>query len=831
MTALTSMGQPLKPRRLYDKTGMPCKLLEDEKLHHAVRSSPCQSVDDTDRGLKPLDGNQIMANPQSTVEAGGSPASERNHVPLAEDASKTIEFLRARLLSERAASRAARQQAQQIARKVSELQSRLDLEMEQRKKAEVAAEEVFAVLKSKGLTTEHMSYAQARKSGLEEGILLPHDSNNLVDTERESSQNACHTISRLGADSLDIPMLVAGITRDVQRGNDFVGKVDTQRNAEESMQPFKEAEKDCKLDSKDNSLEVWDPAISDLVKEQQEIAPEDCEKVMGSQTNKPAGERDTIAKKLNAMLHKLEEEVDNLSDEQPLKFKLQGWVDHIVNVLEREVPSLKSGFPLVDPGKLYCSDASSPVIQGAAECDNASSSCLYTQVGRNMLHSELESLNHVEGLVKLLGKVNADVLRLVESELPLANQLQLLEEVEKKVDSTDASLSLIKMFKLSNSTSKDTNDDMQEKEKNPADNVVSPLSKIRGAVRSVHGNLHPWVSPPSVNFLSNEVMPHRSHASSDTLKEVYTKGAESDMGFLGGLVTLKQKPQVPIYSEVLGMSQVVTGAEWIYPTEAPSPRKSDDSWTGEIAKTRPVIGQWQVYESLPQATISDSEKQARLGTRGIYTHNSFMNDLAHDNIGQNIDFHRNPSAEAAFVGHGNLEFKRRHSYHASKKYGQGREQPLLSPFDDGFELNFQKPRQTRAYALMDDKNGRLGDVLKALHLAREQVKDDESLVSCFEDRVGPSMPTVGTIERSVDNHGDERWQVPYGGHRCRSDVVGQAPIVHLPTSPSSDHGFPALERQDGLRRSNSVSTNFMMPAYLQPRGKVHLGNGITLYTD
>ncbi|KAJ0976764.1 hypothetical protein J5N97_012238 [Dioscorea zingiberensis] len=60
----------------------------------------------------------------------------------------TIEFLRARLLSERSLSRTAKQRADQLAKKVFELEEQLRVVCIQRKKAEKAAAEVLAILES-----------------------------------------------------------------------------------------------------------------------------------------------------------------------------------------------------------------------------------------------------------------------------------------------------------------------------------------------------------------------------------------------------------------------------------------------------------------------------------------------------------------------------------------------------------------------------------------------------------------------------------------------------------------------------------------------------------
>ncbi|KAF0927478.1 hypothetical protein E2562_033554 [Oryza meyeriana var. granulata] len=68
-----------------------------------------------------------------------------------ETTAMTIDFLRARLLSERSVSRAAKERADQLARRVAELEEQLRAVTAQRRKAERAAGEVLAILESQGL--------------------------------------------------------------------------------------------------------------------------------------------------------------------------------------------------------------------------------------------------------------------------------------------------------------------------------------------------------------------------------------------------------------------------------------------------------------------------------------------------------------------------------------------------------------------------------------------------------------------------------------------------------------------------------------------------------
>ncbi|KAL6977170.1 hypothetical protein U1Q18_025964 [Sarracenia purpurea var. burkii] len=63
----------------------------------------------------------------------------------------TIEFLRARLLSERSVSRTARQRADELAKRVVELEQQLKIVSLQRKKAEKATENVLSILENHGI--------------------------------------------------------------------------------------------------------------------------------------------------------------------------------------------------------------------------------------------------------------------------------------------------------------------------------------------------------------------------------------------------------------------------------------------------------------------------------------------------------------------------------------------------------------------------------------------------------------------------------------------------------------------------------------------------------
>ncbi|KAI4382663.1 hypothetical protein MLD38_008599 [Melastoma candidum] len=70
----------------------------------------------------------------------------------------TIDFLRARLLSERAVSRTARQRADELARRVIELEEKLQVVSTQRKKAEKATADVLTILEIHGISDASEDY-------------------------------------------------------------------------------------------------------------------------------------------------------------------------------------------------------------------------------------------------------------------------------------------------------------------------------------------------------------------------------------------------------------------------------------------------------------------------------------------------------------------------------------------------------------------------------------------------------------------------------------------------------------------------------------------------
>ncbi|ESW15816.1 hypothetical protein PHAVU_007G104500 [Phaseolus vulgaris] len=80
------------------------------------------------------------------------PQDQRIASSTEDSTAMTIEFLRARLLSERSISKSARQRADELAEKVMELEEQLRMVILQRKMAEKATADVLAILESQGIS-------------------------------------------------------------------------------------------------------------------------------------------------------------------------------------------------------------------------------------------------------------------------------------------------------------------------------------------------------------------------------------------------------------------------------------------------------------------------------------------------------------------------------------------------------------------------------------------------------------------------------------------------------------------------------------------------------
>ncbi|RLN24531.1 uncharacterized protein C2845_PM07G29280 [Panicum miliaceum] len=83
---------------------------------------------------------------------------------MADSTAMTVDFLRARLLSERSVSRAAKERADELAKRVAELEEQVRAVTARRRQAERATDEVLAILESQGFGG-HLSDDEADDSG------------------------------------------------------------------------------------------------------------------------------------------------------------------------------------------------------------------------------------------------------------------------------------------------------------------------------------------------------------------------------------------------------------------------------------------------------------------------------------------------------------------------------------------------------------------------------------------------------------------------------------------------------------------------------------------
>ncbi|MCL7039877.1 hypothetical protein MKW94_021345, partial [Papaver nudicaule] len=95
----------------------------------------------------------------------------------------TIEFLRARLLSERSASKTAKQKADELAQRVVELEKQLISVSLERKKAEKESEEVLTILENNGIS----EFMEALDSSSDEEQILVESGQHTTNSSKESS--------------------------------------------------------------------------------------------------------------------------------------------------------------------------------------------------------------------------------------------------------------------------------------------------------------------------------------------------------------------------------------------------------------------------------------------------------------------------------------------------------------------------------------------------------------------------------------------------------------------------------------------------------------------
>ncbi|MCO5602832.1 hypothetical protein L7F22_056971 [Adiantum nelumboides] len=248
----------------------------------------------------------------------------------------------------------------------------------------------------------------------------------------------------------------------------------------------------------------------------------------------------------------------------------------------------------------------------------------------------------------------------------------------------------------------------------------------------------------------------------------------------------------------------------LLPDESVYGQGDEGAHAGE--RLHPVDG--KMARGLPSRDLSPPVKESNHGLGhyhmhpGLFPKGGYLYELPYMNGDPFQHMHYVPSAEVPF--------------------SRG---PISTAYGADYGRYPSAPISDAILSLVDDKSGKLGSILMALNLAKQQINDDE-YTTCYAEEVceadsqSPSIgkPYPGLYEGVAHQPSYPPW---------RPDPQNQAPIIHLPVSPTSDFEASVFDRQDGVRRSSSTSAYFTpgYDPYLQPKGELHLGNGITLYTD
>ncbi|KAL8162083.1 hypothetical protein V2J09_013572 [Rumex salicifolius] len=114
-------------------------------------------------------------------------------VEVEEDStSMTVEYLRARLLSERSVTKATRERANELAKRVVELEEQLKIVCIQRKKAEKATLDVLALLENHGMAeiSDEYDSDSDSDSGMEESLYEPNMEKGNSDTSKQKEDSS-----------------------------------------------------------------------------------------------------------------------------------------------------------------------------------------------------------------------------------------------------------------------------------------------------------------------------------------------------------------------------------------------------------------------------------------------------------------------------------------------------------------------------------------------------------------------------------------------------------------------------------------------------------------
>ncbi|XP_019151289.1 PREDICTED: uncharacterized protein LOC109148026 [Ipomoea nil] len=133
------------------------------------------------------------------MSTSGNEDQNQRNTPVMEDSpSMRIEFLRARLLSERSVSRTAKQRADELTKKVAELEEQLNTVTLQRKKAEKATAAVLAILENHGIGDASDGFDSGSD---EDAVMCESNVSDSKDEPKEARDNGGETYSSSEIDS------------------------------------------------------------------------------------------------------------------------------------------------------------------------------------------------------------------------------------------------------------------------------------------------------------------------------------------------------------------------------------------------------------------------------------------------------------------------------------------------------------------------------------------------------------------------------------------------------------------------------------------------------
>ncbi|KAG0578148.1 hypothetical protein KC19_4G001600 [Ceratodon purpureus] len=224
----------------------------------------------------------------------------------------TIEFLRARLLSERSASKAAKSRVQQLATKVFELEQKLDHAIEDRKKAELAAHEALAKFK----LAENSNQMTDRTSGEVSDRSISN-----------STKGSPLSRSRTGREDTKYLLQEMSSNEDLSRTNSYGSSVEDRDSSTKKQLP--EIVSKIEGHRAESGLPGVRPSLQNTSERNQE-------------SPQKQDSRAAIESRLRNMWNKISEEMAALaeerSEEDAVREELMSWMGQVPTVLQDIIP-------------------------------------------------------------------------------------------------------------------------------------------------------------------------------------------------------------------------------------------------------------------------------------------------------------------------------------------------------------------------------------------------------------------------------------------------------------------------------------------------------------